>query len=41
MGIVIVCHHHFCARFVSGSEFYQDFFLPIGMHYSVGESIAR
>lgn len=38
-GTVIACHHHFDKRFVSGSEFYQDFFLPIGLRYSMGASL--
>ena len=40
-GAVIACHHHFDARFVSGSEFYQDFYLPTGLHYSMGASLHR
>lgn len=39
MGTVIACHHHFDARYVSGSEFYQDFYLPIGLHYSMGATL--
>lgn len=39
MGAVIACHHHFDERFVSGSEFYQDFYLPTGLHYSMGASL--
>lgn len=38
-GTVIACHHHFDEHFVSGSEFYQDFFLPVGLHYSMGASL--
>ena len=38
-GAVIACHRHFDERFMSGSEFYQDFFLPIGLRYSMGASL--
>lgn len=35
VGEVAVCQHHFAERFVSGSEFFQDYLLPIvGQRYT-------
>lgn len=36
-GLLLACHEHFDARFVSGNEFYQDYLLPkVGIHYLLG-----
>ena len=35
-GALIRCHEHFDRDFVSRSEFYQDYLLPIGVHYLLG-----
>lgn len=35
-GALIRCHEHFDRNFVSRSEFYQDYLLPIGVHYLLG-----
>jgi DNA-binding CsgD family transcriptional regulator len=40
-GVVIACHHHFDDRFVSGSEYYQDHFLPTGFRYVMGGCLMR
>lgn len=40
-GVVVACHRHFAARFVSRSEFYQDFMLPLGLHYAMGGCLLR
>ena len=39
MGADIAYHHRFNERFVSGSEFYQVFFLSTGLFYSLGASL--
>lgn len=35
-GDVLFCHEHFSSRFVDRSEFYQDYLLPLGIHYLLG-----
>lgn len=35
-GEIFSCHHHFNERFVSASEFYQDFYIPIGLRHLLG-----
>lgn len=35
-GNVLCCHEHFTPRFVDRSEFYQDYLLPLGIHYLLG-----
>ena len=35
-GTVVRCHEHFDERYVAGSEFYQDFYLPIGQRWNMG-----
>lgn len=40
-GIVIACHHYFNDKFVSGSEYYQDHFLPTGFRYVIGGCLMR
>jgi len=40
-GVVIACYHHFDDRFVSGSEYYQDHFLPTGFRYVMGGCLMR
>ncbi len=40
-GIVIACHHHFDERFISKSEFYQDFWLRQGMRYVMGGCLVK
>lgn len=40
-GAVMCCHRHFSERFVSGSEFFQDFLLPLDLRYSMGGSVRR
>ena len=35
-GEFISCHEHFTARAVSRSEFFQDYLLPLGVHYLLG-----
>ncbi len=38
-GQLLACHEHFDARFVSRSEFFQDYLLPVGLHYMVGTTL--
>ena len=40
-GELMICHHHFDRRFVNRSEYYQDFFIPIGFRYVSGTSVFR
>jgi DNA-binding CsgD family transcriptional regulator len=40
-GQVMACHEEFDARFVSGSEFYQDYLLPMGLHYTLASTVIR
>lgn len=38
-GELLLCHEHFDARFVSRSEFFQDFLLPIGVRYTLASTL--
>lgn len=38
-GQLLVCHQYFDARFVSKSEFYQDYLLPVGVHYLLATTL--
>lgn len=38
-GELLLCHEHFDARFVSRSEFFQDYLLPIGVHYTLASTL--
>jgi DNA-binding CsgD family transcriptional regulator len=38
-GQVLACHEQFDARFVSRSEFFQDYLLPIGVHYMLASTL--
>ncbi|MDR6643566.1 DNA-binding CsgD family transcriptional regulator [Luteibacter sp. 1214] len=40
-GIVVACHDQLDDRYVSGSEFYQDFLIPHGPRYVAGGNIFR
>ena len=40
-GVVIACHHHFDDKFISRSEFYQDFWLQYGLRYVMGGCLVR
>jgi DNA-binding CsgD family transcriptional regulator len=40
-GVVIACHHHFDDKFISKSEFYQDFWLKYGLRYVMGGCLVR
>ncbi len=40
-GIVIACHDELDDKYVSGSEFYQDFLIPHGPRYVAGGNIYR
>lgn len=40
-GVGLACHDFFDARFVSRSEFYQDFLLPLGPRYIAGGNLLR
>ncbi|UPG84523.1 helix-turn-helix transcriptional regulator [Luteibacter aegosomatis] len=40
-GIVVACHDELDDRYVSGSEFYQDFLIPHGPRYVAGGNIFR
>ena len=40
-GVVIACHHHFDDKFISNSEFYQDFWLKYGLRYVMGGCLVR
>jgi DNA-binding CsgD family transcriptional regulator len=40
-GIVVACHDELDDRYVSGSEFYQDFLIPHGPRYVAGGNIYR
>ncbi len=40
-GELMICHHHFDQRYVARSEFYQDFFIPVGFRYVSGTSVLR
>ena len=40
-GVVVACHDFLDDRFVSGSEFYQDFLIPHGPRYIVGGNVFR
>lgn len=40
-GELMVCNRHFDARFVSRSEFYQDFLVPGGMRYVLGSCLVK
>ena len=40
-GVVVACHDFLDDRFVSGSEFYQDFLIPHGPRYVIGGNIHR
>lgn len=40
-GIVIACHDELDEKYVSGSEFYQDFLIPHGPRYVAGGNIYR
>lgn len=40
-GVVIACHHHFDDKFISKSEFYQDFWLKYGLRYVMGGCLLR
>ena len=35
-GGLIACHEHFSASDVSRSEFYQDYLMPLGLHFLLG-----
>lgn len=35
-GTAVRCHEHFDERYVSRSEFYQDFYIPIGQRWNMG-----
>jgi DNA-binding CsgD family transcriptional regulator len=39
--VVVACHDFLDDRFVSGSEFYQDFLIPAGPRYVIGGNIHR
>lgn len=38
-GELLLCHEHFDARFVSRSEFFQDYLLPIGVHFTLASTL--
>lgn len=38
-GELLVCHEHFDKAYVSRSEFYQDYLLPIGVQYMLGTTL--
>lgn len=38
-GQLLACQDHFDARFVSKSEFYQDFLLPMSLRYMLGTTL--
>lgn len=38
-GQLLACQEHFDERFVSRSEFYQDYLLPVGVHYMLGTTL--
>ena len=40
-GQMMACNQHFGARFVSGSEFYQDFLIPNELRYLLGGTLVR
>jgi len=40
-GELLLCHEHFDARFVSRSEFFQDYLLPIGVHYTLASTLVN
>jgi len=40
-GVVVACHDFLDDRFVSRSEFYQDFLIPAGPRYVIGGNIHR
>ena len=40
-GVVVACHDFLDDRFVSGSEFYQDFLIPHGPRFVIGGNIHR
>jgi DNA-binding CsgD family transcriptional regulator len=40
-GIVVACHDELDEKYVSGSEFYQDFLIPHGPRYVAGGNIYR
>lgn len=40
-GELLLCHEHFDSRFVSRSEFFQDYLLPIGVHYTLASTLIR
>lgn len=35
-GSLLLCHEHFDRRYVARSEFFQDYLLPLGLHYLLG-----
>lgn len=37
-GSLLLCHEHFDSRYVAKSEFFQDYLLPLGLHYLMGTS---
>lgn len=37
-GSLLLCHEHFDRRYVAHSEFFQDYLLPLGLHYLLGTS---
>lgn len=40
-GELLLCHEHFDKRFVSRSEFFQDYLLPIGIHHMLGTTLVH
>ena len=40
-GELLLCHEHFDARFVSRSEFFQDYLLPIGVYHTLASTLIR
>lgn len=38
-GELLLCHEHFDTRFVSHSEFFQDYLLPIGIHHTLASTL--
>lgn len=40
-GVVIACPHYFDDKFISKSEFYQDFWLQYGLRYVMGGCLVR
>jgi DNA-binding CsgD family transcriptional regulator len=40
-GELLICHEHFDAWFVSRSEFFQDYLLPIGVHHTLASTLIQ